>query len=422
VRVEPVLAAVRLVGDEHDVVPLGEQGVFVIAPLGAEFLDRGEDHAARRHLQQIPQMLAALRLFRLLAQQLLPGGEGVEELIVQVVAIGEDDQRWVFHRRVLDDLSGVEQHGQALAAALGVPHHAHALVAVRSRRAHRALDGLVDGVVLVIGGDLLDHLPGAGLEHGEIVHQVKEAARLEYTFDQHLELWLLRRGQDVALDGAPGLEPFPARREGAHPRAAAVADRQDFVGSEQVTNVVLVGQELVIGAANGGAFVGGILQLDDRQRQAVDEQHDIRAAHGARLGAQIHAGDRELVDGQPVVVVRIVEVHQPDLVVLELAVSAVGHVDALGQQAVEGVVVDQRICTLDAGELPQRLVESVGGQGRVDALQRRAQPAGQQHLVVAGPLGGRLARCDIRAEADVVAQVAQPVERGLFDGVFVEMK
>ena len=45
------------------------------------------------------RFVAALGLDRLLAQQFLPGGEGAEELVVQVVAVGEDDQGRVVHGR-----------------------------------------------------------------------------------------------------------------------------------------------------------------------------------------------------------------------------------------------------------------------------------------------------------------------------------
>ena len=54
----------------------------------------------------------------------------------------------------------------------------------------------------------------------------------------------------------------------------------------------------------------GVLQLDNAERQAVDEHHQIRAAVVAAFD------DRELVRHQPVVVAGIVEINQPDLVAL----------------------------------------------------------------------------------------------------------
>ena len=90
---EVVLAAVRLVGDDDDVAAVGERRVPVALLLGEELLDRGEDHAARSDRQELAQVRAGLGLHRRLAQQILAARERAEELVVQVVAIGEDDER-----------------------------------------------------------------------------------------------------------------------------------------------------------------------------------------------------------------------------------------------------------------------------------------------------------------------------------------
>ena len=51
-------------------------------------------------------------------------------MVVQVVAVGQDDDGGVFHRRLADDGAGVEGHREALARALGVPDDADAAIAV----------------------------------------------------------------------------------------------------------------------------------------------------------------------------------------------------------------------------------------------------------------------------------------------------
>ena len=86
------------------------------------------------------QVGAVCGLHRRLAQQVVAAREGAEELVVEVVAVGEDDDRRVLHRRVQDDAAGVERHRQALARALRVPDHADAPVA---RLAARLWPGLV---------------------------------------------------------------------------------------------------------------------------------------------------------------------------------------------------------------------------------------------------------------------------------------
>ena len=55
--------------------------------------------------------------------------ELAEELVVEIVAVGQHHQRRVLHRRMPHDARGVEEHREALAAALRVPDHARAAVA-----------------------------------------------------------------------------------------------------------------------------------------------------------------------------------------------------------------------------------------------------------------------------------------------------
>ena len=59
-------------------------------------------------------MLPAHGLNRVLPKQRAPGGEGVEELIVQIVAVGDHDDRWVGHARLADQPPGQHQHSQRL--------------------------------------------------------------------------------------------------------------------------------------------------------------------------------------------------------------------------------------------------------------------------------------------------------------------
>jgi hypothetical protein len=64
---------------------------------------------------------ARFRLDRRLTQETLAARERAEELIVQIVPVGQYHDGRVLHRRFADDPPGVERHRQALARALGVP-------------------------------------------------------------------------------------------------------------------------------------------------------------------------------------------------------------------------------------------------------------------------------------------------------------
>ena len=63
-----------------------------------------------------------LRLW--LPQQVLATRKGAEELVVKIVAVSENDNRRVRHRRLRIGTASVECHRQALARALRVPDHA----------------------------------------------------------------------------------------------------------------------------------------------------------------------------------------------------------------------------------------------------------------------------------------------------------
>ena len=405
---EAVLAAVGFVGDENDVAPLREQREFIPVFFGHELLDGREDDSPTGDLEQVFEVGAAGGLLRGLAQEFLPAREDVEQLIVEVVAVGQHDQRRVRQRRMLNDLAGVEQHRQALAAALRVPDHPDAAVALDPGRRDGVIHRLVDGVILVIGGDLLGDGCAVGLEDDEIADQVEQALRREDALDQRLKLGLTGRIDDLAIDRAPRLEPLPAAGERAEPRLDAIRDDQQRVVGEQRRDVVQVGLQLVESAVDGGVLVGGVLEFEQRQRQPVDEQQHVRAAVGLGARGQVDVGDGELVDRQPVVGARIGEIDQPDFVVLELPAVAVGDVDAFGEQAVKGVIVDQRVLAFGSADAADGFVDRARASGGrdvgVDAIQRRPQPTEQQHLAVVGALGGGFTRRDVAAEDDAVAE------------------
>jgi len=227
-------------------------------------VDGGEHDAPRRHRQQLTQVRAALGLHRRLAQQVLAPRERAEELVVEVVAVGEHNDGRVSHRRLTDDAPGVEGHRQALTRTLRVPDHADAAVArgAARRAARLVVAGLLThtrrcavqlgspqrlahchlhGVELVVARHLLRHVPAAVvLKHDEVAHQVEKAPRRTDPFEHHLQLGHVRLSEPFAGDGAPGLEPFPPRGEGPHARFNAVGDQKQFVGGEEGGNLGLV--------------------------------------------------------------------------------------------------------------------------------------------------------------------------------------
>ena len=144
---EVVLAAVRLVGDHHDIAAVGQLRVPITSFFRKELLDSGEHHAALLHREPRPKVGAARSLDRRLAQQVLTSGERPEELVIEVVPVGQHDHGWILHGRIPGDAPGVEGHREALASTLRVPDDADAPVAQpAARTATRLVASIVENL------------------------------------------------------------------------------------------------------------------------------------------------------------------------------------------------------------------------------------------------------------------------------------
>jgi hypothetical protein len=90
VGLEAVLRAVRFVGDHDDVGALAQHRHVGLAGFRRELVDGGEEHAAGLDLRELlAQIVAAVGLHGRGAQGRAAVGEGVEELPVQVLAVGD---------------------------------------------------------------------------------------------------------------------------------------------------------------------------------------------------------------------------------------------------------------------------------------------------------------------------------------------
>src|SRR5437773_10068605 len=139
----------------------------------------------------------------------MAGRKRPEELVVEVVAVRQHYEGRVLHRRMLDDLPGVEGHRQALAAPLGVPDYAHAPVPGLGRGPDRAGHRLFDGVELMVGCELLGDARAVGLEDYEVAYEIEEPGPLEDALDKDLEGGHGCWGEVVALDRLPRHEALP---------------------------------------------------------------------------------------------------------------------------------------------------------------------------------------------------------------------
>ncbi len=65
-----------------------------------ELLDGGEDDAAGRNAEELAEVFAVFGLDGWLKQGFVAAGEGAEELVVEIIAIGEDDDGGVAQAEV----------------------------------------------------------------------------------------------------------------------------------------------------------------------------------------------------------------------------------------------------------------------------------------------------------------------------------
>ena len=244
---EVILAAVGLVGDYYDVAATREHRVPVALLLWEEFLNRSEHHAATSYAKMFPQVRPTLGLDRLLSQQVAAAGERAKELVVEVVAVGKDNDRRVCHLWVEDHPARVEDHGEALARSLRVPDYSSASVSrgaswappcfvptgfllefngrSHSRCPQRFFHGQVHRVELMIPRHLLCQNSAAQvLEHDEVSYKIEETTFVEYPFQDHLKLDEFRPRDLAPRDRSPGLEPFAPSAQRPDTRLNPVGD------------------------------------------------------------------------------------------------------------------------------------------------------------------------------------------------------
>jgi hypothetical protein len=295
-----------------------------------------------------------------------------------------------------------------------VPHHAGAAIALGLRGRDGGLHGAPDRVELVIAGELLHDAVVVGLVDDEVAQEIEEAPLLEDPAQHHLELGHRGRRELFTLDGAPRRVALAVRGDRADARVDAVGDQQERVEHEERRQLVLVGLQLVEGRPDRGLFVGRVLQLDERERQPIDEDDHVGPARVALL---LH---RELVHDEPVVGAWLLEVDDAHRRVTHGAVGTqVFEAQTVDQVGVELAVAVDELRRRDARQLAEGLVERLLRQLRIEPRQRAAQPPFENDLLVARALRPRLTRRDRRPVRDRVSELREPLEAGFLDGVFV---
>ena len=395
----------RFVGDDDDVVAFGVGRVGVHVPV--ELLDERED--VRFVLGQQPaQMPAAFRPAGVsVVVRHAAAGEGLVDLVVEVVAVGQHQEREVAAELAVH-LPGEHHHRVALARPLGVPEHAEPALQ-RLALAHR-LDGAVHAEELVVAGQDLLQLVCRLVEDDEVLHQIHEIALVADALEERLHV---DRARLLLGEALPCVEVLPAAGDRADLRLLAVAEHHYRIVVEEMGNGVAVVRVVLL---EGGLEVPvDVLALDEQQRKAVDEADDVRPAP-----VEI-AAHPQLAHAEKVIVGGLVEVEDPEALVHQLALGvavrdphAVAHQRVLlpvgGGDALRGGGL---------GNLPYRIVVGGIGETRVQGGELLAQRARQYDFAV-GSAAEQAVRPKVLGVVGVDRFPAEPLFQVLGGGLLDE--
>ncbi len=295
-------------------------------------------------------------------------GEVLEHLVFQLVAVDhQQDGRLVRLGRAEEQLRRLD-HGEGLAAALGVPDQAARAPGIEGAaddRLHRAglvlaQDVFVQLLVLLGKDDVV-------LQEGEHLRDGAEALHLGFQLADLLVL---------------PVEDVPPHRVPGHPvgKADGIGGGEKLLRHEQLGRLAVVTADLVHPQGNRLVLVG-VLALDHQHRDAVDEKDDIlpravvAVVKGQLLGDFVDIARRIVVIDQDQVALALL------LVVEELAPVA--------------QVLDEFPVAVDVGvqmaELPEQGTLGLGV-ARVEFPHLGVEQVVEEERAVFGAVGGRHVR------------------------------
>ena len=279
------LRAVRLI-HQHDDVAARQETLFDAVKL----VDGGDNDAARVAGEQLRKMVAALGV---------DGGQAkrfqvLEHLRFQFQPVHDNEDGRVVECGLAAQQVGGDNHGQRLARALRVPFQAGIGCGEVGRAGHDAFNNFLHRAHLVRAQQVLLRGIVDAVEERVVAQQAQVGVAVEEGVDQALQpvvaavrLPLVER-LDAGVPGRAVLQPA-----GRYGKGNGVAD--------EVGNPGRVGRLNLVKPFLAGVFELGRLVLDERDGQAVDEEHHVQPSPVAVLHPHLF-GEVELVGGQVVVV------------------------------------------------------------------------------------------------------------------------
>ena len=180
----------------------------------------------------------------------------------------------------------------------------------------RSDDGFPHREILVVCGDDLHHFLGGIVETHEVLDDVEQTFLRKHAVNHGAPRRGLRSGI-IAIHRLPSRVTVLIRRNRANPGLGHIAHHAKHVGHEQARYLLHVLAQLQVSVRSVRLLARRGLQLEQHQRHAIHENDDV----GTFLGI-FH--ERPLVHDVEIVVLRIVEIKQPnDVIALFLAVKEV---------------------------------------------------------------------------------------------------
>ena len=208
---------------------------------------------------------------------------------------------------------GVKDHGEGLAAPLGMPKHA--ALAVGLGGAPGGGNGFSHREILVVPRQDFEGVLAVLIKADKIFQDIQKAGLFKQALEEGIKLGV--PGVLVAaVGGFPGHVPVLAGGDGPGLGGGEVAHDTDGVVGKEGGQLVDVVAELPVGGGGVGFLPGGGFQLHHHQGQAVDKEDDVRPLLRALDDGPLVGDGKIVVTG--VLVVRQIDQGGALLAVLEI--------------------------------------------------------------------------------------------------------
>ena len=225
----------------------------------AELVDHRYDDSPVIVLQQLVEPGDAAGVFQVAQAERV---EVLEQLVFQLVAVDHEENGRFFRRRRAKKSFRRLDHGEGLAASLGVPDEAVGAIGVK-----RALDNFIHRAGLVLVQNVFIRFlvfldkEDVVLQEGEHLRDGAEALHL---------------GLQLPGVGVLPIENVPPYRVPGHSvgKTDGVGGDEELLGYEQLGSLAVVTTDLIHAESDRLVFVG-VFAFDHQHRHAVDEEDHV---------------------------------------------------------------------------------------------------------------------------------------------------